>query len=385
MGIGKQFPSEMRAYADPVSGARIQQLTDYKCHSHALYFTNPGWYDGGRRLLFGSDRDNKYNLFSIELASGLITQLTDLDFPPPPRDTTLLMTAVNPVKDEAYFACGLDIMAIDLKTLQSRVIYRVPDGFDPEIINVTADGAHVCFPLSEDMSDRFPVDMQHGYIGFMEIWAAKPLSRIMRVSTDGRKAEVVWEENNWIGHVNTSPTQAHLLSYCHEGPWAKVDNRIWVLDMRTGKSWKVRPCAPGESVGHEYWMADGIHIGYHGHISAGSLYGAIRYDNTSPVEFSFPYPSTHFHSNTLDLIVGDGNSRSDPYIMLWRLRDGVFEGPRVLALHRSSFHFQELHPHPRFTADGKHVIYTANPQGYGQVYLADAPDFESLPKREEVK
>jgi oligogalacturonide lyase len=43
-----------------------------------------------------------------------------------------------------------------------------------------------------------------------------------------------------------------------------------------------------------------------------------------------------------------------------------------------------LHVHPRFTPDGKQVLYTADPRGYGQLFLADVPEFESLPKLEDV-
>ena len=91
-----------------------------------------------------------------------------------------------------------------------------------------------------------------------------PLSQVLSISVDTGQADVVWEERSWVGHINTSPTQPHLLTFCHEGPWNLVDCRIWGLDMNTGQAWKIRPTVPDESVGHEYWFKDGIHIGYHG-------------------------------------------------------------------------------------------------------------------------
>lgn len=121
-------------------------------------------------------------------------------------------------------------------------------------------------------------------------------------------------------------------------------------------------------------------MGYHGRTPSGPVYGSIRYDNTEQIEAPFTYGSTHFHSLTLDLIVGDG-SRADPYLLLWRYRDGAFEGPKVLAWHRGSFHTQRVHVHPSFSPDGKYVVYTADPQGYGQVFAVDVPEFEALPDR----
>ncbi|MGQ9895009.1 MAG: hypothetical protein ACUVSY_14505, partial [Roseiflexus sp.] len=60
-------------------------------------------------------------------------------------------------------------------------------------------------------------------------------------------------------------------------------------------------------MGHEYRLADGERIGYYGHGVEGAPFnGCIRYDNIHRIEAQFPADSTHFHSNDLNLIVGDG-------------------------------------------------------------------------------
>jgi oligogalacturonide lyase len=61
-----------KTYRDPDSGVPVTQLTDYKGHSHHIYFTNSGWYDGDRKLLFSSDRNNRTNLYGLHLESGEI-------------------------------------------------------------------------------------------------------------------------------------------------------------------------------------------------------------------------------------------------------------------------------------------------------------------------
>ena len=352
MAKGETFPAEWQTFADARTGVEVRQLTAYKGHSHHLYFTNPGWYDGGRKLLCGSDRNGRTNLFGIDLGSGAITQLTDLDQPPPPAETSFLFASLNPQRDEVYFWHGRDLLALDLHTLAEQTLYRAPDGFLTNMTNVTADGRWLCMGLYEDLSGRFAVDLLHGYVGFREYWAARPLSRIMRIDTATGAAETVFEERYWIGHVNTSPTLPHLLTFCHEGPWEGVDNRIWGLDLTNGRAWAIRPGPQGERVGHEYWFADGERIGYHGRSLAGEpFFGAIRHDNTGSVEAPFPADSTHFHSNDLDLIVGDGG-RAAPHLLLWRFRAadgagaGTFEGPRVVLTHRGSFHVQITHVHP---------------------------------------
>jgi oligogalacturonide lyase len=377
MAKGERFPAEWRSFVAEPTGIEVRQLTNYKGHSYHLYFTNPGWYDGGRRLLFGSDRGNCTNLFSIELASGAITQLTDLD---QEARIKLQSASVNPRRDEVYFWHGPELVALDLGSLEERRLYRAPAGFRTTMTNVTADGASICTGIYEDLSDRFKVDLDHGYVGFREYWEARPLSQVLRIDVASGAADVVFEERSWIGHVNTSPTQPHLMTFCHEGPWTEVDHRIWGLDLNTGRAWKIRPGQPGERVGHEYWFADGEQIGYHGFSAEGApLYGSIRYDNSGQVEAPFPHGSTHFHSNDLGLIVGDG-SRESPHLMLWRFRDGRFEGPRALLAHRGSFQSQAVHVHPRFSPDGTQILFVSDMLGYGNVYLIDTPDFDALPE-----
>jgi oligogalacturonide lyase len=236
--------------------------------------------------------------------------------------------------------------------------------------------------MYEDLSARFRVDLLNGYVGFREYHEARPLSFILAVPIDGGPARRVHQENYWIGHINTSPALPNILTFCHEGPWGDVDNRIWGLDIDTGRSWMIRPRkAPSERVGHEYWHADGIHVGYHGFPGDGArFFGKVKFDNSDPFEVSFPHHTGHIHSNDFSLIVGDGHGQpAKPVLRLWRWNGSAFEAPRILCEHRSSEHSQQLHVHPRFSPDGKTIIFTSDRGGYGQVYEVEVGKFEDLP------
>jgi oligogalacturonide lyase len=379
IGIGSRWESELNVYQDPVSGATVHQLTNYKGHSNHFYFTYPCWYDKGRKIAFYSDRENRTNLFGVDLESGDITQLTDLD----PAQGHVGGLSKNPVREEIYFYHGDMLMALDLAPLDARLLYTRPEGRVGGGTNATADGKYICTGHREDLSDKILMDLGHGYVGFDECWEAHPHSMIEKIPVDGGPSEVVYEENYWLGHFNASPKLPNIVTFCHEGPWHKVENRIWGLDLDTGETWQIRPNAPDEAIGHEYWMQDGEHIGYHGRTPEGPVYGSIRYDNADQVEVPFEGHCWHFHSTMLDLVVGDGDS-DNPYLLLWRFRDGQFEGPKVLAWHRGSFHIQRVHLHPCFNAEGTQIVYTADPQGYGQVFVVDVPDFNSLPDRDSL-
>lgn len=377
--IGARWESELNVYEDPISGATVHQLTDYKGHSNHFYFTYPCWYDDGNKIVVYSDRENRTNLFGVDLNHGGIIQLTDYD-----GSRSLGGLSKNPVREEVYFYHGDTLTALDLTTLATRELYTRPEGYVGGSGSPTADGNFICTGHHEDLSDQFMVDLGHGYVGFQEYWEAHPHSFVVKVPVDGGEPERIFEENYWLGHFNASPQIADVMTFCHEGPWQKVENRIWGLNVNSGETWQIRPNAPGEAIGHEYWMQDGEHIGYHGRTAEGPVYGSIRYDNTDQVEAPFEGHCWHFHSYMLDLVVGDGDS-SDPYLLLWRFEDGVFQGPKVLVWHRGSFHIQRVHLHPCFDAQGAQIVYTADPQGYGQVYAVDVPAFDALPDLEDVK
>jgi oligogalacturonide lyase len=71
---GRQWPSELTITKDPLSGATVRQLTHCRAHSNHSYFTYPCWYDNGRKLVIASDRDNRSNLYGIELDSSAVTK-----------------------------------------------------------------------------------------------------------------------------------------------------------------------------------------------------------------------------------------------------------------------------------------------------------------------
>jgi oligogalacturonide lyase len=79
------------------------------------------------------------------------------------------------------------------------------------------------------------------------------------------------------------------------------------------------------------------------------------------------------------LIVGDGGNQ----VRLWKWTGEAYDGPRLLCRHDSSMKIQQLHVHPRFSADGNHVVFTSDVTGYGNVYLAQVADFDTLPNIDE--
>ncbi len=369
MSIGRVYGPEKTEYTDKLTGARVIKLTDYLGHSRHLYFTNPGRSADGSRLVFVSDRENATNLFSIDLASYEITQITDLKRIERPREVDLVTTSVNPVRNEAYYVYGRLVQSVDLDTFETNDLYITGDNIYVEMTSVTADGKYLILGEFDAPDGYSQYGVNRGYESFTETFEKRPVSRIVKISLDDGYSEVIWEEACWTGHTNASPSQSNIITFCHEGPWDKVDHRIWAMDINESRPWKVRPCEHGETVGHEYWYSDGARIGFHGYGSDGRrIIGHINYDNTGLCETHFPHDTGHTHSLDERLIVGDADA-----IKIWKKEGDTYTGPHVLCEHRCSARTQMLHVHPRFTPDGTHVLFTSDMEGYGDVYMVDIP------------
>lgn len=382
MGKGRVYHDQPFRYADRHSGRAVLRLTDYLGHSNHLYFTDPCWFDDGRSLVFTSDRENQSNLFRYDLDTHAITQLTDLQGAGRPSGC---FSAAN--SRHYYWWRGV-LYELDPDTGAERPVGEAPAGMAaPRRAAPTADGRYVISQaMAEPPQDRPAISF--AYSRFRELFQARPLTQILRLEIATGKCEVVHEDRRYLGHVNPSPTRPALLTFCHEGPWAEVEQRIWGLDIATGETWKIRP-QEGDNfaIGHEYWFADGERIGYHGRPRSGDgdhVFGSIRWDNGAHTEVRFPFHSTHFHSLDESLIVGDGTpafrDRPQPYIQLFKWEGERYVGPRILAYHRSTFNDQHAHPHPRFTPDGKAILYTSDLTAYANLYLVEIGDFDTLPE-----
>ncbi|MCA9893017.1 MAG: PD40 domain-containing protein [Anaerolineae bacterium] len=388
MSKGRVYDDPQFRYTDAYSGREVIRLTDYLGHSNHFYFTDPCWFNDNKSFFFMSDRENKSNLFRYDLEDGKIMQLTDFQTPGQSRGCW------SDANQRLYYWRDQKIIELDPDTFEEREIYQAPPDWEPEArANPTADGKYVISRLQEHVPQDRPA-ISFAYSRFHEMFHRKPLTQIIRVEVATGNMEVIFEDKRFMTHINTSHELPNIMTYCHEGPWYLVEQRIWGLNIETGETWKIRPQDDGKgyAVGHEYWFQDGETIGYHGfprddRFGGEHVFGHIKWDNSEHVEVSFPFRSTHFQSMDESIIVGDGSPAAvfshqgvaRPFIQLFKWNGEDYEGPRVLAYHRSTFNDQHAHPHPRFTPDGKYVLYSSDLTAYSNMYLVEVGDFYDLP------
>lgn len=358
--------NERQCHRDPHTGLKVTRWTDHP--SNHLYFTNPGWFDNGRQLLFTSDHSGRSELAALDLASGDQRPITRCsgDEAVDPYQTT-----VDPIHSRAFTWIAGRLEGIDLLTGRRNVLFELPSGWHGIIPNVSADGRLVAFGM---------VHVQ-GRSGYESLFAARPTSRIMVHELARGETRIVHERPLWMGHVNTSPADPHLLSFCHEGPWTKVEHRVWCCDLREGRVWKVLPdLIEPACVGHEYWLADGRRIAYHGFDDqARPVLGVVDVHSHAARACVQPVKTKHSHSLDGTLIVGDG-SESHPWILAWRMTSEGLHGPWTVCRHDGGWSEQRRHVHPRLSPDGRSVLYTSDQGGFPRVWQVELPDrIEDLP------
>jgi len=387
---GEIFRDQPFEYRDKVSGCKVTRLTNYLGHSNHLYFTDPCWFNRGTSFVFTSDRDNHSNLFRYDLATHRITQLTELSGESIENERVFdhrPAGAFSEINQKHYYWWQNTLYELDVNTCAERIVYQAPPDKVLGIHGLTsADGRYVCNMMRDPLPDLEP-EIDYPYSQFPRLFPAKPLTQIIRVEVQTGKMEVIHEDRRFMTHVNPSPNRADILTFCHEGPWEAIEQRIWGLNIQTGQTWKIRPQDDGQfRIGHEYWFKEGEYIGYHGAPRSGQgdhVFGYLKWDNTDAVEVRFPFHSFHFSSNDHTLLVGDGTrvfeGANQPFIQLFKWNGEQYIGPKIVAVHRSTFNGQHAHCHPRFTPDGNRILYTSDLTGYSNMYLVEWGDFEELP------
>ena len=212
----------------------------------------------------------------------------------------------------------------------------------------------------------------------------------MLVSLDGLEQELLIQDTHHVQHVQFAPDSNEFLSYCHEGPWHLVRQRMWLFNLITRR---LSPCfrqVPDDSVGHEFWTRDGLLFfdnrgpGHDGTItvdktqavavdeSVGSAIPKVgfadRYGNILRY-FELPYYCNHYHANNDNtLLVGD--AVEDIVLMNISTDHPTYE---ILCEHNTSWVAQLTHPHPCFSWSCDKILFASDrdKQGESQLYCVD--------------
>lgn len=386
--IGKIFPSEMRQYTDPKSGRTITQLTQTGLNDH-MYFTDNSFDLDGQEIYFVSNRANKgnfFNIFKMDLTTGQMVQLTD-----EPLGVQFTAFTKSPDSELIAYKTGNSIKVLNTRTGKTTLIYTEKGMMSFGQIHISPDKTTIGFARNELVGperDGKVMDLAANYDGFFDKLFAIKDGRISTVYVDGSDFKDVYYDTHWLGHFQFSPDDSSIAMFCHEGPWNYVHQRIWVLDLNTGRPIPVFRQGPDDCVGHEYWTRSGDIVfdnrraGHDGTISSNKTqvyareeqmkegqipyFGFARRDGEVYRTIEMPFHCNHYHSNNDDSVfVGDGVE--DLYLIRPKEEGATLE---VLAEHNTTWKYHRSHCHPTFSWQGDSILYAADyDEEHGNLFL----------------
>ena len=384
--IGRKIPSQMTTFVDKKSGLEVIKLTNGGVNTH-LYFTENSFYSDDRHILYlHSDGDMKnrgpLNAYKMDLATGESEQLTDFS-----AEDNVGGFNKSPDGELISYIKGGDLYAYFPNEKREVLIARCPVGFTLGSTNVSRDKRYVAVVANKNVTgvDKYT---NENYGGFKEHFYAHKVGRIILAPTDGSGEVVIFEDTHWIGHIQFAPDTNEYLTYCHEGPWNYVQERIWMLNTVTRR---VSPCyvqRENDSLGHEFWTRDGLVFydnrgrGHDGTITSDKGQAVtMDYDGPEDIpkigfidkgcrivrEIELPYYCNHYHANIDNtLLVADA---VNDLVLI----DISTDKPtlKVLCEHNTSWRYQASHCHPTFSWSNDAILYASDcdEEGKPQLYL----------------
>ena len=386
--ISQTWASEIREFQDEKTGRTIRQLTACSNNVH-LYFSENSFDAHRNEIIFRSDRgsgknrapheDPLYNLFHMDLDSGEMVQLTD---------EAASVGSVTKTPDSAIivYTTGNRIKKLDTESGEISTVYEEAGNYRVGAPSISANRRTIAFCRNEK------VDVSRGpnYTGFKKRYYLVKDGRITLAYLDGSGWFDVFKDTHQVGHFQFCPDDSTLATYCHEGPWHLVTQRIWLLDF---VSREARPCfrqGEQDSVGHEFWTQDGYIFfddrgpGHDGTITsdrtqAVATHVAVKQSEMIPFvgladrhgnvvkRIDMPYYCNHYHANPDNTILV-GDDVDDLVLIDISGQEARLE---VLCNHRTSWHTQTSHCHPTWSWDGSRILYASDAGGRVNVYIVE--------------
>jgi oligogalacturonide lyase len=384
--IGQTWSSEIREFTDEKTGRRVRQLTSTGNNVH-LYFTENSFDAHKDEIIFLSDRasgedkaphaDPVYNLFRMDLSTGEIVQLTD-------EAEGFRSVTKTPDSRIVVYVSGNQLKKLDRQTGETLVVYEETGDYRVGSPSISRNRRYVAFCRNE----KVKVTRGPNYAGFKDSYYLIKDGRITLAYLDGSGWLDIFKDTHWLGHFQFCPDDSTLATFCHEGPWHLVTQRIWLLDFASREA---RPCfrqQEQDSIGHEFWTQDGYIFfddrgpGHDGTITSDrtqAVASDVQVKQKTVVPFvgladrqgnlvkriEMPYYCNHYHANPdSTILVGDD---VDDLVLI----DISGEGAKleVLCNHKTSWHTQSGHCHPTWSWDGSRILYASDYGGHVNLYL----------------
>jgi oligogalacturonide lyase len=386
--IGQTWNSEIREFKDSKTGRTIRQLTATGNNVH-LYFTENSFDFEKNEIIFRSDRaagedrapheSPLYNLFRMDLTTGQITQLTD-------EQDSIGNATKTPDSSILAYVAGNRIQKLDTQTGEISTLYEEREPFNLGAPSISADRRYIAFCRNEKVG----VPRGPNYSGFKDRYYLIKDGRITLAYMDGSGSFDIFRDTHQLSHFQFCPNDPSLATFCHEGPWHLVTQRIWLLDFVSHEAWPCFRQGEQDSIGHEFWTQDGYIFfddrgpGHDGTITsdrtqavaidvpvkAGEMVpfvGLADRQGNLVKRVDMPYYCNHYHGNPDNAILV-GDDVDDLVLIDISSEQAKLE---ILCSHGTSWHTQTSHCHPTWSWDGTRILYASDKEGKVNLYVVE--------------
>jgi oligogalacturonide lyase len=313
----------------------------------------------------------------MNLDTGEMVQLTD------ESDSASGVTK-TPDSRIVVYGTGNKIRKLDTETGRISTIYEETQAHNLGAPSIARNRRYAAFCRNEDVR----IERGPNYAGFKDRFYLVKDGRITLAYLDGSGWFDVIKDTHQVGHFQFCPDDSTLGTYCHEGPWNLVTQRIWLLDFASREA---RPCFrqdEQDSVGHEFWTQDGYIFfddrgpGHDGTITSDRTQAVatdVPVNQNTMIPFvgladrngnvvkkiDMPFYCNHYHANPDNtVLVGDD---VDDLVLIDI--SGQEAKLQVLCHHNTSWHTQSAHCHPTWSWDGSRILYASDDGGKINLYL----------------
>lgn len=210
--IGETWQSEFREFNDEKTGRSIKQLTATGNNVH-LYFTENSFDAAKNQIIFRSDRasgEDKapherplYNLFSMNLDTGEIVQLTDEAGP-------VSYISKTPDSQIVVYVTGNKVKKLIPATGETSVVYEESENYNLGIPSISRNRRYIAFCRNEQVG----VARGPNYTGFKDNFYLIKDGRITLAYLDG---------SGWFDALKDTHHRWAISNFARTtAPWASI-------------------------------------------------------------------------------------------------------------------------------------------------------------------
>ncbi|MGC4104298.1 oligogalacturonate lyase family protein [Ferruginibacter sp.] len=385
---GKKMPTE---WIDKDTHHKIVRLSgDLPGNSLSFYFHNNPFI-GNNMVFYNSSKQAAADVTDMKREEAKPTNINDrqlysVDLAT--RKTTRLTSCASPMNGEVvcektktvFYQVKDSVFSLDFNTHKSKLVFVFPEDFKSAIMTVNADGTLLAGSRATDAEKEILKNNPNKSSYFNLIYDAHLPKTLFTIDVKTGKLDKIFTDSAWLNHLQFSTIDPNLLSFCHEGPWHKV-NRIWTIDVRTKKITQVHHRTMDMEIwGHEWFGKSGKTIWFDLQQPRGTTFFVGGYDVATGKEVKYEFGrndwSVHYNSNNDEtLFAGDGGdpgavakAPDGQWINLFTPNGNKFDVEKLVNM---KHHQYKLEPNVHFSPDGKWIIFRANFEGESGVYAVE--------------